>query len=347
VTRRLLQAMAGARHGGAEIFFVRLAAGLHRAGETQRILARPDPDRSRALRETGIPLTELRFGGRFDIATRSGFRREIAAWRPDIVLTWMSRATAVCPAGDFVHVGRLGGYYDLQYYRRCQHLIGNTRAIVDYAVSQGWPRERAHYLPNFVPDPRATPDAGGPALQRPHAPLALALGRLHPNKGFDLLLDALATTDELHLWIAGEGPLREDLARQADRLGLGGRVRFLGWREDVPALMRTADFLVCPSRHEPLGNVVIEAWAAGLPVIATASDGPAALIHDGSSGLLVPLPEEPGGGAEALAAAMQQFAGDAALRARLAQGGRMAYEASFTEAAVVGRYRAFFDAVAG
>jgi len=347
VTRRLLQAMAGARHGGAEIFFVRLAAALHRAGETQRILARPDPDRSHALRKTGIPLTELRFGGLFDIATRAAFRREIAAWRPDIVLTWMSRATAMCPAGDFVHVGRLGGYYDLRYYRRCQHLIGNTRAIVDYAVSQGWPRERTHYLPNFVPDPRAMPDAGGPALQRPHAPLALALGRLHPNKGFDLLLDALATTDDIHLWIAGEGPLRDDLARQADRLCLNGRVRFLGWREDVPALMRTADFLVCPSRHEPLGNVVIEAWAAGLPVIATASDGPATLIHDGSSGLLVPLPEEPGGGAEALAAAMQQFAADAALRARLAEGGRSAYEASFTEAAVVGRYRAFFDAVAG
>ena len=235
----------------------------------------------------------------------------------------------------------------MQYYRRCQHLIGNTRAIVDYAVSQGWPRERAHYLPNFVPDPRALPGAGGSALQRPHAPLALALGRLHPNKGFDLLLDALATIDEVHLWIAGEGPLRDDLARQAERLGLGGRVRFLGWRDDVPALMRTADFLVCPSRHEPLGNVVIEAWAAGLPVVAIASDGPAALIEDGSSGLLVPLPEELGGAAQPLADAMRQIAGDAALRAGLAQGGRAAYEASFTEAAVVGRYRAFFDEVAG
>src|SRR5439155_614551 len=242
VTRRLLQAMAGARHGGAEIFFVRLADALQRAGETQRVLVRPDPDRSRTLQEAGVPLAELRFGSLFDIATRTAFRREIAAWRPDIVLTWMSRATAMCPAGDFVHVGRLGGYYDLQYYRRCQHLIGNTRAIVDYAVSQGWPRERAHY---------------------------------------------------------------------------------------------------------PLGNGVIEAGAAGLPVVATAGDGPAALIENGSSGLLVPLPDEPSDGAVALADAMQQIAGDAALRARLAQGGRAAYEASFTEAAVVGRYRAFFDQVAG
>jgi glycosyltransferase involved in cell wall biosynthesis len=236
----------------------------------------------------------------------------------------------------------------LKFYRRCQHLIGNTRAIVDYAVSQGWPRERAHYLPNFVPDPRAAAVAREPALERPYgAPLALALGRLHPNKGFDLLIDALAMTEALHMWIAGEGPLRDDLARQAERLGLGGRVRFLGWRDDVSALMAAADFLVCPSRHEPLGNVVIEGWAAGLPVVATASDGPAGLIEEGSDGLLVPLTGEAGGAAEALADAMQRLAGDAGLRARLAEGGRAAYEASFTEAVVVGRYRAFFDEVAG
>src|SRR5258707_511396 len=279
--------MAGARHGGAEIFFVRLAAALQRAGETQRVLIRPDPDRSHALHEAGVSLTELRFGGLFDIATRTAFRREIAAWRPDIVLTWMSRATAMCPAGDFVHVGRLGGYYDLKYYRRCQHLIGNTRAIVDYAVSQGWPRERAHYLPNFVPDPRAAAITAGPALERPDGvPLALALGRPHPNKGFDLLLDALAMTDELHLWIAGEGPLRDDLARQAERLGLGGRMRFLGLRDDVPALMATADFLVCPSLHEPLGNVVIEAGAAWAAGVAPGGDGAAALIEPGGAALV-------------------------------------------------------------
>jgi glycosyltransferase involved in cell wall biosynthesis len=99
--------------------------------------------------------------------------------------------------------------------------------------------------------------------------------------------------------------------------------------------------------HEPLGNVVIEAWAAGVPVVATASDGPAALIRDGENGVLVPLPGQPGGGPPAVAEAIERVAGDPALGNRLAEAGRRAYEAEFTEAAVVSRYRSFFDQVTG
>lgn len=343
MSRRVLQAMAGAPHGGAETFFVRLAGALQRAGETQRVLIRRDPARFCALRRAGIEVGELRFGGRCDLASRLAFRREIADWRPDIVLTWMSRATAFCPRGDFVHVARLGGYYDLKYYRHCDHLIANTEAIADYATGGGWPRDRVHYLPNFVPEPRAAatePDADLP--ERPAGvPLVLALGRLHPNKGFDRLLQALAKTREAHLWLAGDGPLRAELEAQVTALGLGERVRFLGWRDDTAPLFAAADLLVCSSRIEPLGNVVIEAWAAGVPVVATASDGPAALIEDGETGILTPLDD-----AGALADAVERLCNDSSLRARLADNGRRAYAAGFTEAAVVAAYRRFFDQVA-
>jgi glycosyltransferase involved in cell wall biosynthesis len=260
----------------------------------------------------------------------------------------MSRATRLCPRGDFVHVARLGGYYDLKYYGRCDHLIGNTRAIVDYAVAEGWPRDRIDYLPNFVPDANAeeATGAGAPCTFRAGASLALALGRLHPNKGFDLLLEALAAARGVHIWIAGDGPLRPQLEQLAIRLGVAERVRFLGWRQDVAALLARADLLVCPSLHEPLGNVVIEAWSAGLPVVATASDGPVGLIEDGKTGILVPLPGSPGGGPKALAQAIERVCRDPELRARLGQAGRRAYEAEFTEEAVVARYRSFFDRVA-
>jgi glycosyltransferase involved in cell wall biosynthesis len=341
--RRLLQAMAGTRHGGAEMFFVRLAAALQRAGETQRVLIRRDPERSQRLREAGVDVGELAFGGRLDLMTRGRFRREIAAWRPTVVVTWMNRATHACPRGGFVHVARLGGYYDLKYYRAANHLIANTRAIAAYAKRAGWPAERVHYLPNFVPD------TGAPAERRTDwsaAPRLLAAGRLHQNKGFALLLEALAMTSELRLDIAGDGQQRQPLERLARELGVADRVEFLGWRDNVPALMARADIFVCPSLHEPLGNVVIEAWAAGVPVVATASDGPSALIAHEVNGLLVPLPGQPGGGAAALADAIEQLAGDPALRVSLAAAGRRAYEAKFTETAVVNRYRDFLDRVA-
>ena len=345
MTRRVLQAIAGAKYGGAETFFIRLAAALQRAGEPQRVLIRRNSSRAQCLRAAGVGVGELAFGGIFDLATRLAFGREIAAWRPDIVLTWMSRATRLCPRGDFVHVARLGGYYDLKYYRRCDHLIGNTRAIVDYAIAKGWPRERITYLPNFVPDSAAAAAAAGNVAAGGRAPLALALGRLHPNKGFELLLEALAATREITLWIAGDGPLRARLERLATRLGITGRVRFLGWREDVPRLLAAADLLVCPSLYEPLGNVVIEAWSARLPVVATASDGPAGLIEDGESGVLVPLPGSRGGGPQALADAIERVCADPALRAKLGEAGRRAYEADFTEPIVVAGYRRFFEQV--
>ena len=347
MTRRLLQAIGGARHGGAEIFFVRLAAALQRAGERQRVLIRRDPPRAQSLRRAGVAVEELAFGSAFDLMTRRAFRHEISAWRPHIVVTWMSRATSLCPRGDFVHVARLGGYYDVKYYRRCDYLICNTRTIVEYAVAEGWPRERVEYLPNFVPDVSQIEAAPTTApVARADAPLAFALGRLHPDKGFDLLLDALALTREVRLWIAGEGPLRARLERQAARLGVTDRVCFLGWREDALSLLSHVDLLVCPSLHEPLGNVVIEAWSAGVPVVATASDGPAGLIEDGENGILVPLPDGPGGGPSALARVIESLCNDRALRARLGRDGRRAYEAAFTEEVVVTRYRQFFDRIA-
>ncbi len=343
MSRRLLQAIAGARHGGAETFFVRLAAALQRAGETQRVLIRRDADRAQRLRAAGVEVDALDFGGPLDVATRWRFQRAITAWRPDIVLTWMNRATRLCPKGDFVHVARLGGYYDLKYYRRCDHLIANTRAIVDYTVAKGWPADRIDYLPNFVPDIGAVKQfrrSSGAARR------VLAVGRLHPNKGFALLLEAVALTPEVRLTIAGDGPLRGELEQQMHDLGIADRVRFLGWSDDTPALFAEADLFVCPSLHEPLGNVVIEAWSAGLPVIATASDGPAALIEDEVNGLLVPLPGQPGGGPAALAAAIERMCRSPELRLQLAGGGRRAYEFAYTEAAVVAGYRSLFDRLA-
>jgi glycosyltransferase involved in cell wall biosynthesis len=338
---KVMQVIAGARHGGAEAFFMRLVPVLARTGIEQRVAIRRHETRSTRLRDAGLEPLALSFGGWFDFATDPKLARAIDDFAPDVVLAWMSRAARYCRQGEYALVGRLGGYYDLKYYRHCDHLIANTTDIANYLASNGWPRERTTYIPNFV-DAKPAAAADREAEDTPtDAPLLLAMGRLHQNKAFDVLLDAMVSLPDAYLWIAGDGPLGDGLRQQAERLGIASRVRFLGWRDDVASLLAAADVLVCPSRHEPLGNVVIEGWAHRRPVVAAAAQGPSALIEDGRSGLIVPV-----GDAEALADAIRRAAFDGDLAAALADGGQAAYEADYTEAIVVDRYREFFATVA-
>ncbi len=339
---KILQVMAGARYGGAEAFFTRLATALNKTDIDQRVIIRRDADRARLLRDGGVEPIELGFGGLLDFRTGMALRRRINEFKPYVVLSWMNRATSMCPrVKDGFHVGRLGGYYNLKYYRKCDHLIANTTDIADYLRNNGWPAEKVHYLPNFVGAKRVAPINRREFFTPEKAPLVLALGRLHENKAFDVLLNAIARVPNAYLWLAGEGDLRQKLDQQAEVLGIKPRVRFLGWREDTEALFAAADIFVCPSRHEPLGNVVIEAWAQGVPVVAADSLGPGTLINHGENGVLVPVDD-----ANALARSLKRVVEDDDLRAELAQGGLETYEANHTEQIVVEKYLSFFESVA-
>lgn len=338
---KIMQIMAGAEFGGAEAFFVRLAIAFGRLNSIeQKVVIRQNSNRAGLLRDGGVDPVEMKFGGRFDFSTPRALKREINEFKPDIVLTWMNRASGMCPKGDFVHVARLGGYYDLKYYSNCDHLVGNTEDIVEYLAEQGWPREKAHYLPNFVSGDQADPLDRGDYYTPKGVPLIVALGRLHENKAFDTLLRAVARVPDVYLWLAGDGPLKEELQKLAEDLAIKPRVRFLGWRDDTAALMATADLFVCPSRHEPLGNVVIEAWAQGLPVVAADSMGPGTLIENMETGLLVPIDDE-----IAMGKAIRAVLKDDNLAERIARQGNKDYLDNFTEDRVVARYLEFFEQV--
>ena len=162
----------------------------------------------------------------------------------------------------------------------------NTEDLRTYAIAQGWSPGRVHYVPNFVSAERVVPISRATFGTPSDVPVVVAAGRLHPNKGFDVLLDAMAQVPKAHLWLAGSGPLDSALKAQAGQLGIADRVHFLGWRGDAISLIAAADVLVCSSRLEPLGNVVLEGWAQGTPVVAAAAKGPDSLIDEGESGLL-------------------------------------------------------------
>ena len=330
---RMAHVLGAAGEGGAELFYERLTAALARAGEDVLPVMRTSPARARRMQAAGLAPVQLGFGGAFDLATKYRLRGVLGRFAPRIVVAWMNRAARHTPTGPWVLAGRLGGYYDLRYYRRCDHLIGNTQAIVDWIVTQGWSPARVHFLPNFAPD------LAGVTPSRPDMPpgakLLVAAGRLHRNKAFDVLIRALPRLPGVHAMIAGEGPERAALQALARAEGVADRVHLPGWRTDTAALIAGCDVFVCPSRHEPLGNVVIEAFSAARPVVATLSDGPRALVQDGRTGRLVPI-EDP----VALAGAIADLLDDPAAAARLAAAGRAEYEAVHAEAAVVARWRA-------
>jgi len=140
--------------------------------------------------------------------------------------------------------------------------------------------------------------------------------------------------------IAGEGPERAALTALAQECGVGARVHLLGWRQDTGALLAGCDLFICPSRHEPLGNVVLEAWSAARPVIAAASQGPRELIREGVTGLLVPVDA-----VEPLATTIRALLADPPRAAALAAAGRAQFALHFAEAPVLATWREFLHKV--
>jgi len=177
-------------------------------------------------------------------------------------------------------------------------------------VRLGAPRHRITVVPCGVDIDTFAPD--GPVAERGSRLRVLSIGRLVPRKGFDTVIRALAAMPDAELLIAG-GPAAEELAgdrearrlqQLARRLGLDDRVRLVGAvpRPDMPALLRSADLVVCAPWYEPFGIVPLEAMACGVPVVATAVGGFVDTVVDGATGTLVP-PRRP----EALAGAMRKL----------------------------------------
>ena len=290
------------------------------------------------FRDRHISLHEIRYGNMFDFYSRYRLRKIAETYQPDIVLSWMKRASDFSPTGPWKSIGRLGGYYNLKYYKHCQYLVCNTKDICKYVVEQGWPPERTRYIPNFVNEDKS------PAMDRSevntplHVPVIVAAGRLHHNKAMDTLINAMAYVDGSYLWIAGAGPEEGGLKKTVRDLKLEDRVRFLGWRDNISSVYAAADIFVCPSRHEPLGNVVLEAWVQGIPVIATMSEGPRELVTDKVNGLLVPVDD-----ATAMADAINTLVADKSMAHDLVTAGRKTYEEAFSKKIVVGQYLQFFS----
>ena len=338
--------IGGGTLGGAELFYVRLVNALQARQQPVLSINIPDGQVSTKL-QANVTQIHVPMRGNWDLPSRWRIGSILREHQPDIVQTYMGRATRLThlDAGRHpIHIARLGGYYDLKGYRHAHVWVGNTKGICDYLVNNGLPAARIAHIGNFVDLPSASsPDLLADWRRRLRIPeealILVAVGRLHPVKGFEDLLAALSTFGAtlyhrpLYLVIVGDGPLNAKLRGYADQIGVGERVRWVGWQLDPHPYYELADLFLCPSRHEPLGNVILEAWAHGRAVLSTQTAGALELIANGEDAWLVP-PQQP----QALADGIRRLLTDEPLRERLAANGRSKVENHYSQRHIVNAY---------
>jgi glycosyltransferase involved in cell wall biosynthesis len=332
---RILHILTSRATGAAETYAAGIISGLHEAGLGQNIMAPENADICATLERAGLnPALDILSSGFW---RRWKLHRRIARLKPDVIQCWTPKALAILPQTNIPIIGWSGGGDDPQIFAACRFVAtpmqDNARRLANNGLASG----RVQAIPFFTAS-SSSPPADRSLLATPReAKVLLSLARLHPDQDLDLLLMALTELPDAFAWLAGEGPGRRALEKRAGFLGLGERVRFLGLRADTGALLRAADVLVVPARREPYGLAILEAWAAGTPVIAAAIGAPAALIEDGKNGLLFPA-----GDKDALLAALHRFFDDPGLRPRLVAQGYATYARDHAPATVIRRWIDFY-----
>lgn len=346
----------GARQwGGAEIFLGHLLAGLDASvepvlmGVDAAVLGRLAERRPETRLEVVPRIVDKR-----DLRAIRAQRRAMDAVRPDVVqlnlpvpyaepYSVLAALSLRRPAVVVVeHLPTAIPSRGIRLVKRLTspHLaahvaVGSAAARTVEAMSGAGPGS-VRVVHNGVPRPA---DLVPPP--RPGARLVVGgLGRMHRQKGFDVLIRAAASLTDVHLVLVGDGPEADALQRLAGETGLTGRFTFTGWTDRVSDWLPVLDVVAMPSRFEGLPLVLLEAMAAGRAVVGTEVGSTGDALRDGETGLVVGVDD-----VAALAEALARLRDDPALRSRLGAGAAERYDAEFTVDAMVRSYRQLYDEV--
>ncbi len=275
--------------GGGEQQASLLVQGLAQRGHESLILARLEGEFGRRMAAAGLACAPFAGGGR-SLTALWQIRRQLTRWRPDVVhfhdphaLSGAGLACFQLPIRARIASRKVGfpirsGW---RYTRFADRVICVSQAVERSCLASGLAPDRLRVVYDGV-DP-ALAESGDRERGRasigalPTDVLLLAVGSLTETKGHRFLLASLpailAAQPSTRLVLAGEGPLRATLERQAKELGLGRAVKFLGYRPDVPDLIRAADLFVLPSLMEGLCSTLVDVMLARRPIVASAAGG--------------------------------------------------------------------------
>lgn len=336
------------RQGGAErqLLFVARELVRLRARVTVHSVTRGEAYEA-VLESEGLPVNF--FGqSRFPVARVAALARSFQKARPHVVHAthFFCNLYATAGAGlcDAVSIGSLRS--DLEYelqtnphwgealLRAPDLLLANSVTARERAVRHGVDPARVEVLPNAIDLDEFDAASIGPERRDSREVRVFLVGSLHPVKRVDMFLDALVAARlraaQVCGIIVGDGSEEASLRSRAAALGLGeGGVRFLGRRNDIPAMLAAGDILALCSTHEGLPNVILEAMAAGLPVVTTPAGDAPRLVVEGATGFVVGH-----GDAAAMGDRFVRLASDPTLRERMGIAGRAAVEKSFARPAL-------------
>jgi glycosyltransferase involved in cell wall biosynthesis len=257
-------------------------------------------------------LVRVPIPGRGDLDLRSGFilARAVRTFQIDVLhahtshaLSYALMARALARRAKVVasrRVDFMPSRNPLSWlkYRRADRIIAISNRIGEVMRSFGLPESKLGVVHSGI-DPRRfdVPRLHRDLLKVPEGvPLIGNVAALVGHKDHATLIEAMALVlkdvPEAHLVIAGEGPLRTELEAHIERLGIGHAVHLLGFRDDVPRILRTLDLFVLSSKEEGLGTSILDAMICEVPVVATAGGGIPEMVQDGVTGLLAP-PQSP------------------------------------------------------
>lgn len=343
----ILHAMLGKGLGGLEQVFLDyqpiLEAWAARRGSICAGVVRAGGAVARAQAGRTPPLLAMPAHTDWDPLTLSAARRIVRAVGPGLIFSHGQRparlfAKAAPRARLAVCVHK--PVFDVETTRTDYICVG--RHLAEQAVARGVAPERVHVVQNAVAIPAVT---AAPFADRSRPPRIVAAGRLHPKKGFDVLVAAAALLRDrglaFDIQIAGEGDERGKLEELIARHGLGERVRLVGWRGDVSAFLAGGDVFAFPSYQEGFPLVLLEAMAVGLPVVSSDIPGPDEMIVEGMGGRL-----SPPGDATALADALAALIVEPQVAARLGEAGRTATLRDYGPERLAQRLGAVVDEIA-